>query len=199
MPAPHIHCTAKAATWLGVRKAEPISDADAWSLNVFPHHGRRCVLITHAAKCYMLALDVRKADLLPFDAFFAKLLRRQLLAEWPGAPIAVQRYLATLGPAQLSTSNNDKRTLGVMNRYVEQLTYKLVRDEPTLDATTATHLAWNENNGLVSRPTGARRSPSQRPYITPAEEMARLLGIPYERIAHTERLRRAQHGRWGLN
>ena len=52
---------------------------------------------------------------------------------------------------------------------------------------------------ICLRPTDTRRFPSQRSYITPAEEMAQLLGVAYERMAHTERLRLAQHGRWGLN
>ena len=53
------------------------------------------------------------------------MLREQLLLQWPVDASAIDAWLSTLRPAQLSTSDNDNRTLGAMNRFVDEFTFQL--------------------------------------------------------------------------
>lgn len=195
MPTPIIHGTIKVTKLMGTKPIPVSGDTDPWCANIFAFQRRKCLLITHAATCWsILALDVRKNDLLPFDAFFAKQLRRQLLHEWPMHADVIENHLATLLPAVLSTTSNDKRTLGVMNRYAYQLSYVLARDEQPLNEATARNLVWNENHGLVSARTEGH-GPARTKYFVPAEKMCALLGFPYDAKDYSDRLSMARWGR----
>ena len=195
MPTPTIHGTAKVTALMRTKTALVPADADPWCANLFAYQGRKCLLITHAATCWsMVALDVRKADLQPFDAFFTHRLRTQLLHEWPMHTQAIEHYLATLSTPILSTTNNDKATLGVMNLYVQTLKYKLAMAEGPLTDALARNVAWGGNDGLVSSRT-LRKGPRDAKYFVPAERMCAVLGIAYDRKDYSDRQSMALWGR----
>ncbi|HMQ76040.1 MAG TPA: hypothetical protein PKE21_08800 [Flavobacteriales bacterium] len=185
---PHIHCTAKLAKLLGVKAPNTVADADGWNANLFPIAGRKCIILVHKATFFsLIKYDVVKADLKDFPGFFRYLLREQLLLQWPMHTAAIDAWLGTLAPAVLSTSDNDKRTIGVMNRFVDEFTFKLGWFRTPLSEPHLRVANWNLNNNVVSG--GANRNA----YTNPEEQMARVLGVPYDRVDAEQRHQQAKH------
>lgn len=184
---PLVHCTGKLSKLLGVKAANAIADADGWNGNLFPVAGRKCIILTHKATFFsLIKFNVVKADLKDFRNFFHTLLREQLLLQWPMHGPAIDAWLSRLGTAHLTTSDNDKRTLGVMNRFVDEFTFNLDWfGTPLLEP----HLRvanWNLNNNIVG---GGK---DRNAYTNPEQEMARVIGIPYRREDADLRYREAK-------
>lgn len=177
MPTPLIHCTGKLAKLLGVKSSQVVDDPDGWNAHVFPIAGRKCIILTHKATFFsLIKLDVRKADLVDFGSFFNALLREQLLTEWPAHVSAIDAWLGGHSPAALTTSDNDRRTLGVINHRIFELELQLERvDEPLTEAHVR-YFNWSMNDGIIG---GGK---DRRAYLNPEQEMAGMLGVPYDRM-----------------
>jgi len=198
MATPIIHTTIKLGKLLGVRPALVPADGDTWSANLFPYNGRKCLIIVNANTCYaLLAMDVRKAMLADLPAFFRDLLAEQLITEWPVHADAIATYLATLPAAVVAPTNNDKRTLGVMNTYVDTLRYVLPRHEDPLSVRAARLEAWRMNDSIVGAPKDAPKGPGSwcAHTVFPAARMAACIGIPHDRQEYGNRMSMALHGR----
>lgn len=184
---PLVHCTSKLATLLGVKASAAHADADGWNANLFPIAGRKCIIITHKATFFSLVkYDVLKADLKDFPVFFEGLLHQQLLLQWPMRAAAIDAWLSSLDPAQLSTSDNDKRTLGVMNRFVHEFTFNLGWFQTPLLEPHLRVANWNLNNNVVG---GGK---DRHAFTNPEREMASALGISYDRAEADRRYREAK-------
>ncbi len=176
MSAPLIHCTAKLAKLLKVKPTVAPPDADGWNANLFPIAGRKCIILTHKASFFsLIKFDVVKADLIDLPTFFHDLLQEQLHCQWPMHGPAIEAWLRTLTRAQLSTSDNDKRTIGVMNRFVDEFTFNLGWFQTPLMEPHLRVANWNINNGIVG---GGK---DRHGYKNPEAEMASIIGIPYDR------------------
>ena len=187
MPTPLIHCSGKLAKLLGVKASTAIADADGWNANLFPVAGRKCIIITHKATFFsLIKYDVVKADLKDFPGFFQGLLRDQLLTQWPMHTRAIDAWMGTTQRAELSTSDNDKRTIGVMNRFVDDFTFNLGWFQTPLLEPHLRVANWNLNNGVVG---GGK---DRHALKNPEREMASAMGIPYEREDADRRYREAK-------
>lgn len=184
---PHIHCTAKLAKLLGVKAPTAADNADGWNANLFPIAGRKCIILVHKSTFFtLIKCDVVKADLKDFPAFFQGLLREQLLLQWPMHEAAIDAWLSGLGPALHSTSDNDKRTIGVMNRFVDDFTFNLGWFQTPLLEPHLRVANWNLNDNIIG---GGK---DRHAYKNPEQEMARVLGVPYARLDAEQRYQAAQ-------
>ena len=198
MPVPIVHCTHKLATFLGVKPGPLPTDGDTWNANLFACNGRKCLIIVNAHTCYaLLSLDVRKAMLTDLPAFFRDLLAEQLITEWPEHADAIAGYLTDVPAAVVARTNNDKRTLGVMNTYVDTLRYVLSDHEDPLSTRTSRLEAWRMNDSIVSAPKDAPKGPGSwwEHTVFPADRMAARIGIPHDRRAYGDRMSMELHGR----
>lgn len=192
MAQPVIHCTAKLGKLLAVKGCDLPERTDAWNAHLFPYSGRKCIVFVHAPTGYcLLVLDVVKAELVDLPTRFSDLLREQLLGEWPMHGERINAWLKEQAPAIIAPTNGDKRTLGVINRYIFEVTYVLDRHHPPLSRRAAFLEAWNKNDGLVGARTEPNGIPGQAKYFTPAERMAAHIGIPYDRQDYSARQSKA--------
>jgi len=198
MATPIIHTTIKLGKLLGVRPAPLPADGDTWNANLFPYNGRKCLIIVNAHTCYaLLAMDVRKAMLTDLPAFFRDLLAEQLITEWPVHADAIANYLATIPAAVVAPTNNDKRTLGVMNTYVETLRYVLPDHDLPMSPRTSRLEAWRMNDSIVSAPKDAPKGPGSwwAHTVFPGDRMAARIGIAHDRREYGDRMSMGLHGR----
>ncbi len=170
-----IHCTNKLAAFLGVAAVPLPADADTWNANLFTHERRKCLCFTNASTGFsLLALDVLKGDLKDLPAYFKELLHRQLIYTWPEDEAKIARYMERVGEVRIAPSNNDKRTLGIMNEQLASVKARLERDRPLLDQATALREAYLRNTGLIR---AKHLLPADKKYVQPAKLMADLIGI----------------------
>lgn len=186
-PTPLIHCTSKLAKLLGVKTATAMADTDGWNANLFPIAGRKCIIITHKITFFsLIKYDVLKADLKDFPTFFSGLLREQLHLQWPMHAAAIDAWMSGLQRAELTTSDNDKRTIGVMNRFVDEFTFHLDWFGTPLMEPHLRVANWNLNNNVVG---GGK---DRHAITNPEREMAGVIGIPYDRELAEKRYREAK-------
>ncbi|MDV7400715.1 hypothetical protein RZS08_55375, partial [Arthrospira platensis SPKY1] len=110
-----------------------------------------------------------------FPTFFRGLFCQQLLLQWPMHAAEIDAWISSLDPAQLSTSDNDKRTLGVMNRFVDEFTFNLGWFQTPLLEPHLRVANWHLNNNVVG---GGK---DRHTFKNPEREMAGAIGIPYDR------------------
>lgn len=187
MPAPLIHCTAKLAKLLKLKPAMPLPDADGWNANLFPIAGRKCIILTNKATFFsLIKFDVLKPDLNDFPTFFHDLLKEQLHCQWPMHGPAIEAWLNKMPSAALTGSDNDKRTIGVMNRFVDEFMFNLDWFGTPLMEPNMRVANWNLNNNIVG---GGK---ARHAIVNPEQEMARLMVIPYDREDADKRYREAR-------
>ena len=117
-----LRCTAKARALLGARDVvEPTAGDDEWYLNVLWFDRRKCLLLVHAGTLFpVFVADVRKADLVPVDAWLARVVRRGLVSE--GLPEDTLGSLA--GPVEVAKTAS-RQILGFMNEMAMQADYAI--------------------------------------------------------------------------
>ena len=188
MQTPVIHCTTKLSTLLGVKTAPLPSDPDAWNANLFAYNGRKCIILVHARTSYcLLAFDVVKADLRDLRTFFHGSLVHQFTREWPMHTSQVASWMDHMPPAIAAPSNNDRSTLGIINRYTQALQYVISRHNPPLGANAAFLEAWNLNDGIISSDSKAGKASGEKWGYIPGERMAAFVGIPFDRRDYSDR------------
>jgi hypothetical protein len=111
-----VRCTSKLLDLLGkrsVRLVEAPPSGDDWYANLLWLDRRKCLLATHAGTLFSLfVVDIRAADLRPFERRIVDLLAAALLDE--GLPTDV---LGRLEPDEVQLAKTaSKRVLGVMNQ-----------------------------------------------------------------------------------
>ncbi|MBK6627371.1 MAG: hypothetical protein IPG35_07220 [Flavobacteriales bacterium] len=192
MKTPVIHCTGKLSSLLGVKAAPIAADADAWNANLFAYNGRKCVILVHARTSYcLLAFDVVKADLKDFPDVFRQLLHHQLAHEWPMHAALIEAWMAQLPPAIAAATNNDRSTLGIINRYTRTVQYVLSRHHEPLGEQAAFLEAWNLNDGIIGSDSKAGKASGEKWGYIPGERMAAHVGIPFDRKDYSERQSKA--------
>ena len=100
---------------------EPTTGDDEWYLNVLWFDRRKCLLLVHAEMLFpVFVADVRKADLVPVDAWLARVVRRELALEGLAAD--------TLGPLTepvMVVKTDSRQILGFMNEMAMQADYAI--------------------------------------------------------------------------
>ncbi len=117
-----LRCTAKARALLGARGVvEPTAADDEWYLNVLWFDRRKCLLLVHAETLFpVFVADVRKADLVPVDAWLARVVRRELVSEG----LAEDTLGSLAGPVEVAKTAS-RQILGFMNEMAMQADYAI--------------------------------------------------------------------------
>ena len=117
-----LRCTAKARALLGGHNLlEPTAGDDEWYLNLLWFDRRKCLLLVHAGTLFpVFVADVRKADVVPIDAWLARVVRRELVTEG----LAEDTLGSLAGPVEVAKTAS-RQMLGFMNEMAMQADYAI--------------------------------------------------------------------------
>jgi hypothetical protein len=94
---------------------------DEWYLNVVWFDRRKCLLLVHVETLFpVFVADVRKADLVPVDAWLARVVRRELVSEG-----LAENTLGSLAAPVEVAKTASRQILGFMNEMALQADYAI--------------------------------------------------------------------------
>ncbi|MCZ7557561.1 MAG: hypothetical protein M5R41_14280 [Bacteroidia bacterium] len=169
-----IFCSHKLSAFLGSERFTPVETAEPsplgdWNAHTF-HIGRSRILVfvnNRTLYCVFMH-DVKKADLRDIETAFLRRMMEQLFYEHIVRPAEAMKIDRMMRPIVLARSNNDKRTIGVMNEFVWQLKAQLASEYHY-------RTAFAELNRLANvLPVGRGKSGGKK-YLMPGEEMMALI------------------------
>jgi hypothetical protein len=112
--------SAKLSSLLGIKnKLRPEEEAHPltlWNAQLFSVDKRKCIItMNKATLCSLVALDVLKKDVVPFEVFFWKAFMTSLKREQLHTTEVEQKIRAACLPIHVSTIDNDKKIIGTIN------------------------------------------------------------------------------------
>ncbi len=140
-----------------------------WNAHLFYFNRHKHLIFVNNLSYYSIIIEnIKKAELKNFDKLFINRLTDQLVfdkvIDISDVLITIQKLL----PLQLSSTNNDKKTIGTMNEFI--LSYKCIRDsynwfdKPLIEV----------NHAVNDTLTGAGKT-KERAFGIPITDMASLL------------------------
>jgi hypothetical protein len=120
--------SSKLSSLLAIKtKLQPEANAHPlqyWNAQLFSVDKRKCIIMTNKTTLYsLLALDVVKKDIVPFEVFFWKALVANLKNTGLHTPAIEASLRKTCLPIHVSTTNNDKKVIGTMNDHIYTVKY----------------------------------------------------------------------------
>ena len=151
----NIFCTNKLA---GLISVKPIlnsvtENSESWNAHLFSIAGRKCLLFTDKETCYsVLLVDILKKDLENINSLFYNMFLYQLKSDKIELPINRAPLEESYSELTLYTTDNDRKTLGVMNSLILDL--KSYCDTKFNKIEAARYFGENIINGI---PIGSRK------------------------------------------
>lgn len=162
-----LFCSAKLSKLLGVKNRLPSISTNNWNGHLFFLEGRKCLVFVHKETVYSFVLfDVLKKDLKNFREVFIKYFLLQLENDYDISEDVKEAVRTELADMELSTTDGDKPTIGIMNDCIMRLTWPREYTVATIpEIKKYVQFYYNEN------PTKTHKSPKQM--------MAEKLKLPF--------------------
>ena len=151
----NIYCTNKLATLVRVQPITKNVDkpVDEWNAHVFPIGGKKCILFTDKESLYsVLLVDILKKDLKDVGTLFYNAFVQQLLYDNLIKSESLSEIQSRYNYVELYATDNDRKTIGIMNSLILDLKSYCDLKFDKLDA--ARYFGQNILNGI---PMGSRK------------------------------------------
>ncbi len=151
----NIFCTNKLAGLISVQPNNNIcsDNSDYWNAHLFSIASRKCLLFTEKETCYsVLLVDILKKDLENINSLFYNMFLYQLKSDKIELAINRAPLEESYSELTLYTTDNDRKTLGVMNSLILDL--KSYCDTKFDKIEAARYFGENIINGI---PIGSRK------------------------------------------
>ena len=172
----NIFCTKKLQNLVGKKLIASEQQSDEllgnWNANIFTMNRRKCLIVMNDTTYYcLLFLDILKKDLLNFQELFYQRLIEQFDYDGLNFPLDCSSKLLNACEPNFLGTNNNRKVLGTMNKYVYEIEYFF-------------HLDYHGDFSLVNLPELNNRfsndlvgalKPGKYEFGRPHEEMRKLL------------------------
>jgi hypothetical protein len=146
---PIIFCTAKLSKIIGIKNRASFISINNWNAHLFLLEKRKCLVFVHKETFYsFVVFDILKKDLKDFKNLFETELIKQLKTDSIYSTDLHQILLKNTGSIEISTTDDDKSTIGYMNDCITRLTWPYGEFPPTI-SDSKNYVENNDNQNLI--------------------------------------------------